>query len=206
MVPVSRHRRQVDLAGPAAGSRLLVRSGGLVPAGGFERIEPRSADSAIIGNHRTAGFRVNASADRVAPGVKAIIVLGAAHVKATIEAAGPHTVFQAVGVKWLDPGYSMCVAACGNARFRPLAATSRGARAGKPNPAIQLAMFAAAAIAGCITDMREIPDPRGTKMDKHTDLHGADAWHDEFRASSSCLIASSGSPCPTYRRCLTTSA
>ena len=147
MVPVSRHRRQVDLAGPAAGSRLLVRSGGLVPAGGFERIEPRSADSAIIGNHRTAGFRVNASADRVAPGVKAIIVLGAAHVKATIEAAGPHTVFQAVGVKWLDPGYSMCVAACGNARFRPLAATSRGARAGKPHPAIQLAMFAAAAIA-----------------------------------------------------------
>ena len=89
------------------------------------------------------------------------MVPGAAHVKAAAEAAGLHKVFQEAGFEWREAGCSMCVAAGGdivppgNDRSRPPTAISRGARdrASRTHLASP-AMVAAAAIAGCITDVR----------------------------------------------------
>ena len=97
----------------------------------------------------------------VAPGVKALVVPGAAHVKAAAEAAGLHKVFQAAGFAWREPGCSMCVGAGGDIVSpgqRSISTSNRNFE-GRQGPASRThlaspAMVAAAAIAGCITDVR----------------------------------------------------
>ena len=98
---------------------------------------------------------------KVAPGVKALAVPGAAHVKAAAEAAGLHRVFQAAGFEWREAGCSMCVGAGGDIvppGKRSISTSNRNFE-GRQGPGSRThlaspAMVAAAAIAGRITDVR----------------------------------------------------
>jgi 3-isopropylmalate/(R)-2-methylmalate dehydratase large subunit len=98
---------------------------------------------------------------RVAPGVKALAVPGAAHVKAAAEAAGLHKVFLEAGFEWREAGCSMCVGAGGDIvppGKRSISTSNRNFE-GRQGPGSRThlaspAMVAAAAIAGCITDVR----------------------------------------------------
>jgi 3-isopropylmalate/(R)-2-methylmalate dehydratase large subunit len=98
---------------------------------------------------------------KVAPGVKALAVPGAAHVKAAAEAEGLHRVFQEAGFEWREAGCSMCVGAGGDIvppGKRSISTSNRNFE-GRQGPGSRThlaspAMVAAAAIAGCITDVR----------------------------------------------------
>jgi len=93
--------------------------------------------------------------------VKALVVPGAAHVKAAAEAEGLHLVFQAAGFEWREAGCSMCVGAGGDIvppGSRSISTSNRNFE-GRQGPGSRThlaspAMVAAAAIAGCITDVR----------------------------------------------------
>ena len=115
------------------------------------RIEDLRAAAAIVrGRH-------------VAPGVEAIVVPGSAATRIAAEAEGLDAVFTAAGFEWRLPGCSMCVA-MNDDRLSPgdrCASTSNrnfegrqghGGRTHLMSPA----MAAAAAIAGAITDAREM--------------------------------------------------
>ena len=98
---------------------------------------------------------------KVAPGVKALVVPGAAHVKAAAEAAGLDKIFLEAGFEWREAGCSMCVAAGGDIvppGKRSISTSNRNFE-GRQGPGSRThlaspAMVAAAAIAGCITDVR----------------------------------------------------
>jgi 3-isopropylmalate/(R)-2-methylmalate dehydratase large subunit len=100
---------------------------------------------------------------RVAPGVKAWVVPGSENVKRAAEGEGLRDVFVSAGFEWREPGCSMCVAANGeqvSPGQRSISTSNRnfvgrqgpGARTHLASPA----MAAAAAIAGCITDVRTL--------------------------------------------------
>lgn len=100
---------------------------------------------------------------RVAPGVTAWVVPGSENVKREAEAEGLHRRFLAAGFAWREPGCSLCVAANGEAvpaGARSVSTSNRnfvgrqgtGARTHLASPA----MAAAAALAGAITDVREL--------------------------------------------------
>ncbi len=95
--------------------------------------------------------------------IPAVVVPGSRSVKAQAEAEGLHEVFLSAGFEWRDSGCSFCVASNGDhvAPGERCASTSnrnfegrqgRGARTHLMSPA----MAAAAAITGCITDVREL--------------------------------------------------
>ncbi len=100
---------------------------------------------------------------RVAPGVTAWVVPGSERVKRDAEALGLDRVFRDAGFGWREPGCSMCVAANGE-RVPPGArsvSTSNRNFVGRQGPGARThlaspAMAAAAALAGAITDVREI--------------------------------------------------
>jgi 3-isopropylmalate/(R)-2-methylmalate dehydratase large subunit len=139
---------------------------GLTPG---QPIEGTPIDIAFIGsctNGRLSDLESAAEVARgrkVAAGVKALVVPGAAHVKAAAEAAGLHRIFQAAGFEWRDPGCSMCVGAGGDIvppGKRSISTSNRNFE-GRQGPASRThlaspAMVAAAAIAGCITDVRKM--------------------------------------------------
>jgi 3-isopropylmalate/(R)-2-methylmalate dehydratase large subunit len=115
------------------------------------RIEDLRAAAAIARGHK------------VAPGVQAWVVPGSQKVKHAAEAEGLATIFREAGFGWREPGCSMCLAANGEtvpAGARSLSTTNRnfvgrqgpGARTHLASPA----MAAAAAIAGCIVDIRKL--------------------------------------------------
>lgn len=100
---------------------------------------------------------------RVANGVQAWVVPGSESVKRAAEAEGLHTLFMNAGFEWREPGCSMCVAANGEQvppQKRSVSTSNRnfvgrqgpGARTHLASPA----MAAAAAITGCITDVRTL--------------------------------------------------
>jgi 3-isopropylmalate/(R)-2-methylmalate dehydratase large subunit len=126
-------------------------------------------DVAFIGsctNGRLSDLEAAATVARgrkVAPGVKALVVPGAAHVKVAAEAAGLHKVFLEAGFEWRESACSMCVAAGGDIvppGQRSISTSNRnfegrqgpGARTHLASPA----MVAAAAVSGCITDVRTL--------------------------------------------------
>jgi 3-isopropylmalate/(R)-2-methylmalate dehydratase large subunit len=132
-------------------------------------IEGTPIDLAFIGsctNGRLSDLRAAAEIARgrqVAPGVRALVVPGAAHVKAAAEAEGLHTIFQQAGFEWRESGCSMCVAAGGDivAPGQRSISTSNRNFEGRQGPGSRThlaspAMVAAAAIAGCITDVRKL--------------------------------------------------
>lgn len=113
-------------------------------------------------NSRLSDLRAAAEVARgrhVAAGVTAWVVPGSENVKRAAEAEGLHTLFEAAGFAWREPGCSMCVAANGEQvppQQRSVSTSNRnfvgrqgpGARTHLASPA----MAAAAAIAGAITD------------------------------------------------------
>jgi 3-isopropylmalate/(R)-2-methylmalate dehydratase large subunit len=114
------------------------------------RIEDLRAAAAIVSGHRCA------------PGVQAIVVPGSGQVKAQAEREGLDAVFRAAGFQWRNPGCSLCVA-MNDDRLAPgarCASTSNrnfegrqgvGSRTHLMSPI----MAAAAALAGCIVDVRQ---------------------------------------------------
>jgi 3-isopropylmalate/(R)-2-methylmalate dehydratase large subunit len=98
---------------------------------------------------------------KVAAGVRAMVVPGSVRVKAEAEQEGLDRVFTDAGFEWRNPGCSMCLgmnddvlgpgercASTSNRNFE--GRQGRGGRTHLMSPA----MAAAAAIAGCIVDVR----------------------------------------------------
>jgi 3-isopropylmalate/(R)-2-methylmalate dehydratase large subunit len=139
---------------------------GLTPG---QPIEGTPIDIAFIGsctNGRLSDLQAAAEVVRgrkVAPGVRALAVPGGARVKVAAEALGLHTVFQEAGFEWREAGCSMCVGAGGDFLSpgqRSISTSNRNFE-GRQGPASRThlaspAMVAAAAIAGCITDVRKM--------------------------------------------------
>jgi 3-isopropylmalate/(R)-2-methylmalate dehydratase large subunit len=126
-------------------------------------------DVAFIGsctNGRLSDLEAAAAIARgrkVAPGVKALVVPGAAHVKAAAEAAGLDRIFIEAGFEWRESACSMCVAAGGDIvppGKRSISTSNRNFE-GRQGPGSRThlaspAMVAAAAVTGCITDVRAL--------------------------------------------------
>jgi 3-isopropylmalate/(R)-2-methylmalate dehydratase large subunit len=117
-------------------------------------------------NSRLSDLRAAASIARgrhVAPNVTAWVVPGSENVKRAAEAEGLHTIFEAAGFAWREPGCSMCVAANGE-QVPPQArcvSTSNRNFVGRQGPQARThlaspAMAVAAAVTGRITDVRTL--------------------------------------------------
>jgi 3-isopropylmalate/(R)-2-methylmalate dehydratase large subunit len=100
---------------------------------------------------------------QVANGVRAMVVPGSCQVKLAAEREGLDQVFSAAGFEWRNPGCSMCLgmnedvlgpgercASTSNRNFE--GRQGRGGRTHLMSPA----MAAAAAVTGCITDVRSL--------------------------------------------------
>ena len=126
-------------------------------------------DRVFIGscaNSRLSDLRLAADVVRgrhVAAGVTAIVVPGSSTIKRDAEREGLDKVFLAAGFEWRNAGCSMCAGAngdVGQAGERVISTTNRnfenrqgrGVRTHLAGPA----MAAAAAVAGCIVDVREL--------------------------------------------------
>lgn len=120
-----------------------------------------SCANSRIGDLRDAARYVRGR--RVASGVTAWVVPGSEAVKRAAESEGLDAVFREAGLEWREPGCSMCVAANGE-QVPPGArciSTSNRNFIGRQGPKARThlaspAMAAAAAIAGCITDIRKL--------------------------------------------------
>ena len=115
------------------------------------RIEDLRAVAAIVRGHK------------VAPGVRAMVVPGSGAVRRQAEQEGIADVLQASGFEWRQPGCSMCLAM--NDDFlapgeRCASTTNRNFEGRQGRGGIthlmSPAMAAAAAITGCITDVRQL--------------------------------------------------
>jgi 3-isopropylmalate/(R)-2-methylmalate dehydratase large subunit len=126
-------------------------------------------DYAFIGsctNSRVSDFEAAAQVVRgrkVRPGVTALVVPGSMAVKAEAEAKGLDRVFVEAGFEWRNAGCSMCVGSNGDIvppGKRSISTTNRnfenrqgpGSRTHLASPA----MVAAAAVSGCMTDVRRL--------------------------------------------------
>jgi 3-isopropylmalate/(R)-2-methylmalate dehydratase large subunit len=113
------------------------------------RIEDLRAAAAIVRGRRVAGH------------VRALVVPGSAAVKAQAEAEGLDRVFREAGFDWRDAGCSMCLGLNPD-RLQPgerCASTSNRNFEGRQGPGgrthlVSPPMAAAAAIAGCLVDVR----------------------------------------------------
>jgi 3-isopropylmalate/(R)-2-methylmalate dehydratase large subunit len=159
---------------PAAAPSGAVRSA-IEAALDYMGLAPRAAiagtpvDWVFIGscaNSRLPDLRAAAQVARgrrVADGVTAWVVPGSESVKRAAEAEGLREVFEAAGFQWREPGCSMCVAANGE-QVPPQArcvSTSNRNFVGRQGPGARThlaspAMAAAAAVTGCITDVRTL--------------------------------------------------
>ena len=133
-----------------------------------------AVDRVFIGscaNSRLSDLRLAAEVVRgrhVAQGVTAIVVPGSSTIKRDAEREGLDKVFLAAGFEWRNAGCSMCAGAngdVGQAGERVVSTTNRnfenrqgrGVRTHLAGPA----MAAAAAVAGCIVDVRELLASKG---------------------------------------------
>jgi 3-isopropylmalate/(R)-2-methylmalate dehydratase large subunit len=135
-----------------------------------QSLQGTKIDVAFIGsctNGRISDLREAARVlhgKRVRAGVKALIVPGSQRVRRQAEQEGLHEVFQAAGFEWRGAGCSMCLAMNPDKlQGRELCASSSNrnfnGRQGSPTGRTLLmspAMVAAAAVAGCVTDVREL--------------------------------------------------
>jgi 3-isopropylmalate/(R)-2-methylmalate dehydratase large subunit len=127
-------------------------------------------DVAFIGsctNSRISDLREAARVarqGRVAKGVRALVVPGSQRVAQEAQAEGLPEIFRAAGFDWRDAGCSMCLAMNPDKlQGREVCASSSNrnfkGRQGSPTGRTLLmspAMVAAAAIKGCVTDVREL--------------------------------------------------
>ena len=164
--PVSgRVPKAAETANPAQAERALSYMG----LKGGEAISGIKVDRVFIGsctNSRIEDLRAAAAVvagRRVAPGVRAMVVPGSMPVKQQAEAEGLHEVFLSAGFEWREAGCSMClgmnediagpgerIASTSNRNFE--GRQGAGARTHLLSPA----MAAAAAVAGHLTDVREL--------------------------------------------------
>ncbi len=126
-------------------------------------------DLAFIGsctNGRIEDLRAAATIARgrtVAPGVRALVVPGSRAVRRQAEAEGLDAIFTGAGFEWREPGCSMCLGMNPD-KLKPgqrCAATSNRNFEGRQGPGgrthlMSPAMVAAAALAGCIVDVRAV--------------------------------------------------
>jgi 3-isopropylmalate/(R)-2-methylmalate dehydratase large subunit len=134
-----------------------------------QAIEGTPVDWVFIGsctNGRLSDLREAArivKGRRVAIGVTAWVVPGSENVRRDAEAEGLDRTFKEAGFEWREPGCSLCLAANGEVIApgqRSVSTTNRnfvgrqgpGARTHIASPA----MAAAAAVSGCITDVRKL--------------------------------------------------
>ncbi len=101
---------------------------------------------------------------QVAPGIKAFVVPGSERVKQQAEAEGLHEIFLAAGFEWREAGCSMCLAMNPDKlQGRQISASSsnrnfkgrQGSSSGR-TLLMSPAMVVAAAVAGEVTDVREL--------------------------------------------------
>jgi len=100
---------------------------------------------------------------KVSPNVRALVVPGSTAVKAQAEAMGLDEIFKAAGFEWREAGCSMCVSGNGDIvppGKRSISTTNRNFE-NRQGPASRThiaspAMVAAAAVEGCITDVRRL--------------------------------------------------
>jgi 3-isopropylmalate/(R)-2-methylmalate dehydratase large subunit len=132
-------------------------------------------DVAFIGsctNGRISDLREAAKiaqGNKVAKGVKAIVVPGSQKILQQAEAEGLHEIFLEAGFEWRAAGCSMCLAMNPDKlKGREICASSSNrnfkGRQGSPTGRTLLmspAMVAAAAVHGCVTDVREMLEPAG---------------------------------------------
>ena len=137
-----------------------------------QRIEGTRIDVAFIGsctNGRLSDLEAAAEVVRgrhVAPHVKALVVPGSQAVRAAAEARGLHEVFIDAGFEWRGAGCSMCLGMnTDRLEGRQVSASSSNrnfkGRQGSPTGRTLLmspAMVAAAAVAGEVTDVRQMLD------------------------------------------------
>ena len=105
-----------------------------------------------------------AKTGKVAAGVRALVVPGSEAVRVQAEAEGLHEVFRAAGFQWREAGCSMCLAMNPDKLIgREVCASSSNrnfkGRQGSPTGRTLLmspAMVAAAALRGCVSDVREL--------------------------------------------------
>ena len=118
-------------------------------------------------NSRISDLRVAAAVakgNRVAKGVRAIVVPGSQLVAKAAEAEGLHEVFREAGFEWRNAGCSMCLGMNDDKlRGREMSASTSNrnfiGRQGSPTGRTLLmspAMAAAAALTGAVTDVREM--------------------------------------------------
>jgi 3-isopropylmalate/(R)-2-methylmalate dehydratase large subunit len=140
---------------------------------GFEAGQPIAGakiDVVFIGsctNSRLSDLRVAAAVakgNRVAKGVRAMVVPGSQQVARAAEAEGLHEVFREAGFEWRNAGCSMCLGMNDDKlRGREMSASTSNrnfiGRQGSPTGRTLLmspAMAAAAALTGAVTDVREV--------------------------------------------------
>jgi len=140
---------------------------------GFQAGQPIAGakiDVVFIGsctNSRISDLRVAAAVakgNRVAKGVRAIVVPGSQLVAKEAEAEGLHEVFREAGFEWRNAGCSMCLGMNDDKlRGREMSASTSNrnfiGRQGSPTGRTLLmspAMAAAAALHGAVTDVREM--------------------------------------------------
>ncbi len=123
-----------------------------------------SCTNSRIEDLRDAASVVKRAGTKVAKNVKlALVVPGSGQVKAQAEAEGLHTIFQAAGFEWREPGCSMCLAMNAD-RLEPgerCASTSNRNFEGRQGAGgrthlVSPAMAAAAALNGHFVDVRRI--------------------------------------------------
>src|SRR3984893_4170597 len=133
-------------------------------------IKGAKIDVAFVGsctNGRLSDLRIAAEVakkGKVAKGVRALIVPGSQQVAQAAEAEGLHEIFRAAGFEWRKAGCSMCLGMNDDKlQGREMSASSSNrnfiGRQGSPTGRTLLmspAMVAAAAIAGAVTDVREM--------------------------------------------------
>lgn len=135
-----------------------------------QKITDAEIDVVFIGsctNSRISDLRAAAAVakgNKVASGVKALVVPGSQQVSAQAEAEGLHEVFQEAGFEWRHAGCSMCLGMntdklVGNQMSASTSNRNFIGRQGSPTGRTLLlspSMAAAAAINGRITDVREM--------------------------------------------------
>ena len=123
-----------------------------------------SCTNSRIEDMREAAAVVQKLGKKVAPNVKlALVVPGSGLVKAQAEQEGLHTIFQAAGFEWREPGCSMCLAMNAD-RLEPgerCASTSNRNFEGRQGAGgrthlVSPAMAAAAAVHGHFVDVRQL--------------------------------------------------
>ena len=127
----------------------------------IDRVFIGSCSNARLSDLRSAADIVRGR--KVAPGVSAIVVPGSSTIKRLAESEGLDEIFRSAGFEWHNSGCSMCAGAngdTGNPGERFVSTSNRnfenrqgrGVRTHLASPA----MAAAAAIAGCIVDVRDM--------------------------------------------------